>query len=131
MKKVISVILVLCMMLQFTGCVFAKEVEAATFTTVKIPFPDTIEDRNSWLTRARYKDSGEVIPLSMSYNGSVYATVPIENANREIEAFVPEEIQFADNDDSDSNFHDFRMLSRVGVIKGNEKGEANIYDNVT
>ena len=85
MKKVISVILVLCMMLQFTGCVFAKEVEAATFTTVKIPFPDTIEDRNSWLTRARYKDSGEVIPLSMSYNGSVYATVPIENADREIE----------------------------------------------
>ncbi len=140
MKKVISFILVLCMVLSLSGSVLAEDAGSGAgypyssgkwFTTVKIPFPDTIEDRNSWLTRARYKDSGEVIPLSMSYNGSVYATVPIENANREIEAFVPEEIQFADNDDSDSNFHDFRMLSRVGVIKGNEKGEANIYDNVT
>ena len=131
MKKLISIILVFCMMIPFTGCAFAEEVEAAAFTTVKIPFPDDIEDRKSWLTRARYKDSGEVIPLSMYYNDSVYATVPIENADREIEAFVPEEIQFTDNDDSDSNFHDFRMLSRVGVIKGNEKGEANIYDNVT
>ena len=131
MKKLISIILVFCMMIPFTGCAFAEEVEAAAFTTVKIPFPDDIEDRKSWLTRARYKDSGEVIPLSMYYNDSVYATVPIENADREIEAFVPEEIQFTDNDDSDSNFHDVRMLSRVGVIKGNEKGEANIYDNVT
>ena len=131
MKKLISIILVFCMMIPFTGCAFAEEVEAAAFTTVKIPFPDDIEDRKSWLTRARYKDSGEVIPLSMYYNDSVYATVPIENADREIEAFVPDEIQFTDNDDSDSNFHDVRMLSRVGVIKGNEKGEANIYDNVT
>ena len=140
MKKVISFILTLCMVLSLSGSVLAEDAGSGAgypyssgkwFTTVKIPFPDTIEDRNSWLTRARYKDSGEVIPLSMSYNGNLYATVPIENADRKIEAFVPEEIKFADNDDSDSNFHDFRMLSRVGVIKGNEKGEANIYDNVT
>ena len=129
MKKIISLVLTLCMVLSLSGSVLAEETGSGAgypyssgkwFTTVKIPFPDTIEDRNSWLTRARYKDSGEVIPLSMSYNGSVYATVPIENADREIEAFVPEEIQFTDNDDSDSNFHDIRMLSRVGVIKGNE-----------
>ena len=110
MKKVISFILVLCMVLSLSGSVLAEDAGSGAgypyssgkwFTTVKIPFPDTIEDRNSWLTRARYKDSGEVIPLSMSYNGSVYATVPIENADREMEAFVPEEIQFADNDDSE------------------------------
>jgi len=132
MKKVISIILVLCMVFLFTGCAFAEEAHAAAFTTVKIPFPDDdIEDRNSWLTRAKYKDTGKVIPLSMYYNDSVYATVPTENADREIEAFVPEAIEFTDNDNSNSDFHHIKMLSRVGVIKGNENGEANIDDNVT
>lgn len=131
MKKVISIILALCMVFPFTGCAFAEEVEAAAFTTVKIPFPDNIENRNSWLTRARYKDTGEVIPLSMSYDGGVYATIPVENKYRELEAFVPEKVEFADYDSSNPDFHDVTMLSRVGVIKGNEKGEANINDNVT
>ena len=107
------------------------ELQTATFVKVKIPFPDTIEDRNSWLTRARYKDSGEVIPLSMAFRGNVYATIPIENKDREIEAFVPEALTFTDVDDSNPDFHEFKMLSRVGVIRGNDKGEANIYDNVT
>ena len=133
MKKVISLILALCMVFPFTGCAFADgtEVQAANYVKVKIQFPDTIEDRNSWLTRARYKDTGEVIPLSMAYNDSVYATIPFENKDREIEAFVPEEVEFVDYDASNPDFHDFQMLSRVGVIKGNDKGEANINDNVT
>ncbi|MBR5155780.1 MAG: substrate-binding domain-containing protein [Clostridia bacterium] len=134
MKKFISIILVFCMMIPFTGCAFADnvdEIQAANFVKVKIPFPDAIEDRNSWLTRARYKDTGEAIPLSMAYHDNVYATVPVENKDREIEAFVPEEIEFSDYDASISDFHNFKMLSRVGVIKGNEKGEANLYDNVT
>ncbi len=131
MKKIISCILVLCMILPFSSCAFADEVEAATFTTVKISFPDDIENRNSWLTRARYKDTGEVIPLSMTYHNDVYATIPVENKDREIEAFVPEEIEFTDYDASNPDFHNVTMLSRVGVIRGNEKGEANINDNVT
>ncbi len=121
MKKVISLILALCMVLPFTGCAFAEEVQAANYVKVKIPFPDTIEDRNSWLTRARYKDSGEVIPLSMAYHGDVYATIPIENKDRELEAFVPEALTFTDVDDSNPDFHNFKMLSRVGVIRGDEK----------
>ncbi|MBO5009028.1 MAG: S-layer homology domain-containing protein [Clostridia bacterium] len=134
MKKVVSLILVFCLVFPFTGCVFADgvdEAKSSAFTTVKIPFPDTIEIKNSWLTRARYRDSGEVIALSMSYNGYVYATIPIENKDREIEAFVPEAIEFTDYDSSNPDFHDVMMLSRVGVIRGNEKGEANINDNVT
>ena len=91
MKKVISIILVLCMVFPFTGCAFAEEAHAAAFTTVKIPFPDDIEDRNSWRTVARYKDTKEPITLSMYYNDSVFATIPTENKNREIEAFIPEE----------------------------------------
>jgi ABC-type phosphate transport system substrate-binding protein len=122
------------MLLTLASCTFADgndEVQAAEFAKVKIPFPDDIEGRNSWLTRARYKDTGEVIPLSMFYQDSVYATIPAENKDREIEAFVPQEFIFIDNDNSDPDFHNVRMLSRLGVIKGNEKGEANINDNVT
>ncbi len=122
------------MMLPFSCCAFANgidEVQSPAFTTVKIPFPDEIEGRNSWLTRAMYSESGAPIPLSMAYGDYVYATIPVEWKDRKIEAYVPEEINFLDADDSNPDFHDFKMLSRVGVIKGNDKGEANIYDNVT
>lgn len=130
MKKLISLILIVCMLLSTAICVFADEVKEEKFVKVKIPFPDTIEDRYSWLTRAKYKD-GEVIPLSMAYGEYVYATIPVENKDREIEAFVPEEIEFTDVDENTYDAHDIRMLSRVGVIRGNDKGEARIYDNVT
>ena len=130
MKKLISLILAVCMLLSTAICVFADEVKEEKFVKVKIPFPDTIEDRYSWLTRAKYKD-GEVIPLSMAYGEYVYATIPAENKDREIEAFVPEEIEFTDVDENTYDAHDIRMLSRVGVIRGNDKGEARIYDNVT
>ena len=135
MKKVISIILTLCMVLSLSCSVLSEEAGSGGgypfFTTVKIPFPDDIEDRNSWLTRARYKDTKQAIPLSMAYNDNVYATIPAQNADRGIEAFVPEEVEFSDYDSSNPDFHDVTMLSRVGVIKGNEKGEANINDNVT
>ncbi len=134
MKKFISAVLAVCIMLSLATCVFAQngiDDESPTFIKVKIPFPDTIESRNSWLTRARYKDSGQIIPLSVAYHDNVYATIPAENSDREIEAFVTEEIEFADIDATTYDAHDVRMLSRVGVIRGNEKGEARIYDNVT
>ncbi len=134
MKRIISVFLVLCLLIPFTGCAFADGVERekpANFVKVKIPFPDTIESRDSWLTRARYKDTGEAIPLSMAYHDYVYATIPRENEARGIEAFVPEELEFSDRDDSNPDFHGALMLSRVGVIRGNEKGEANLDDTVT
>jgi len=134
MKKIISCILILCVVMSFTTGNFAygfDEDNTSKFIKVKIAFPDEIEDYKSWLTRARYKDTGEVIPLSMSYNEYVYATIPAQNKHREIEAFVPDEINFVDYDPSIPDFYNFMMLSRVGVIRGNEKGEANIYDNVT
>jgi len=135
MKKIMSVIVALCIV--FTSHIsFCEQSDASgggmpRFVKVKIPFPDTIEQRNSWLTRARYKDTKQVIPLSMYYDGYVHATIPAENNSREIEAVVPEQINFKDYDESSYEFHNFEMLSRVGVIKGNEKGEANIHDNVT
>ncbi len=134
MKKMILCVLLFCMMLSLTSPVFADaayEIQTEAFTTIKIPFPDSIESRNSWLTRARYIDGDGVIPLSMAYHDYVYATIPMKNKDKEIEAFVPEELTFADIDDSNPDFHDFKMLSRVGVIRGDENGNANIYDHVT
>ena len=134
MKKIISLLIVFCMMLSLSACIFAETeegFESGEFVKVKIPFPDTIEDRNSWLTRARYKDTKEVIPLSLAYEENVYATIPAKYKDRAIEAFVPDEIVFTDEDDSNPDFHNMKMLSRVGVIRGNEKGEANIDANVS
>ncbi len=134
MKKIVSVALVLCMVFSVSGWVSADgadEAKTENFVKVSVPFPDTIEDRNTWLTRARYKDTQEVIPLSMYYDGDVWATVPYQNKDREIEAFVPEEINFTDKDYSNYNFHSAEMLSRVGIIRGNDRGEANLNDNVT
>ncbi len=134
MKKIISCLVVFCMVISLSACVFAETEEeflTGEFIKVKIPFPDTIEDRNSWLTRARYKDTKEAIPLSLVYEENVYATIPAQYKEREIEAFVPDEIVFTDADDSNPDFHNVKMLSRVGVIRGNEKGEANIDANVT
>ena len=129
MKKVISCILILCMF-PFTSYVFADgidEVQTANFVKVKAP----IGENNSWLARARYKDTQEVIPLSLAWQDYIYATIPVENKDREIEAFIPEAVEFTDINDNNPDFHDVKMLSYSQVIRGNDKGEARIYDNVT
>ncbi len=81
--------------------------------------------------KARYKDSKQPIPLSLSYDGRIYATVPTENADREIEAFAAEEIEFSDYDAQYFEFFPMRNLSKTGVVKGNEKGEALPFANIT
>lgn len=132
MKKLLIFVLTSSVLFLQTACVFSdneKTVEK-TYTTVKIPFPEDIEDRNSWRTYARYRDSGEVITLSCSYDGYVWATVPVENKDRELEAIVPEKIKFVDIDE-DGDYFDMEWLSSTGVIKGNEKGEAEPLRNVT
>jgi len=131
MKKIVSLLMLFCLVFSFTNCVWAAEETQETFVTLKIPFPEEIEDRHSWQTVARFKDSGQAITLSMFYKGNVYATVPAEHQYREIEAFVPDEIKFTDYDSSQYEFHTMERLSRTGVILGNEKGEAKPFDNVT
>ncbi len=86
-----------------------------------------------WRTtvKARYKDTKQPIPLSLLYDGRVYATVPAENADREIEAFAAEEIEFTDYDAQYYEFYPMRNLSKTGVIKGNDKGEALPFSNIT
>ena len=131
MKKVLSVILTLVMVIGALGNVtFAQDV-GERYVKVKIPFPETIEDRNSWRTYARFADDKTPIPLSAFYDGYIHATIPAEDADREIEAFVPEDVEFADYDSAQYEFHEMGRAAQLGIIRGNEKGEAKPFDNVT
>ncbi|MBE7054281.1 MAG: hypothetical protein E7391_08415 [Ruminococcaceae bacterium] len=131
MKKLFTLLLVICMIFAFLQTIFAQDNHVETFTTLKIPFPDDIDESKSYQAVARYKDSKQAITLSMYYNGYVFATVPYENKDREIEAFIPDEIKFTDKDDSHYEFFPMEELSKTGVILGNEKGEANPFGNIT
>lgn len=138
MKKLSAIILAGCMLLSHTAGAFAEAAKNAedtqkkTYVTVKIPFPDDIEDRDHFLTYARYKDTKEAITLSEYYNDAIYATIPSENKDRELEAFLPEKINFTDIDiDKSSDAFDIEWLSYTGVIRGDESGAARPYDTVT
>lgn len=133
MKKLLSYLLAVCLVFSGTVSVFGAEAadSSAAFTTVKIPFPEDIADNNTWRTYARYKDTTEPITLSAYYQDSIYATIPIENKDRELEAFVPEELVFSDYNDSEQEFYTMRLLSRTGIIRGDENAAARPYDNVT
>lgn len=132
MKRIFVFLVAGCMLFsQFA--VFAEvseDVPQKAYEVVKIPFPTYIADNDKWQTYARYKDTGEIITLSDYYDGFLWATVPSENKEREIEAVVPEKIKFTDIADN-SNYFDMEYLSESGVIKGNDKGEAEPLRNVT
>ena len=133
MKRFFSLLLVLTMVLSLTTVVFAEETvtNEGNFTMIKIPFPEEIELRDRWRTKARFKDSGQAITLSAYYEDYMFATVPVEDKNREIEVFIPDEIQFSDYNPENFEFYIMEELSKTGVILGNEKGEAKPFDNVT
>jgi|GEM_PF-476814 len=81
--------------------------------------------------KARYSDTTEPIPLSTYYDGMLYALVPYNKSTKAIEGFEPEALEFTDYSSSDYRFHTFKELSRTGIIKGNEKGEALPDSSVT
>ncbi len=138
MKKIASIVLALTMALSIAPKGFAEEnafcegyPAPERFVKVKVPYPDTIEEHHSWRVHARYKDTKEPITLSVVYNDFVYATIPYENKDREIEGFLPEDPKYTDIDDTNPDYFYTKMLSRTGVIRGNEKGEARVRDNIT
>ena len=102
---------------------------AAAFTTVRV---DGIEDFGVYYKRLRYADDQTPIPLSLcDWNGSLYATIPAENAGRPVEVFSVQEIidQYADTDmpyvmlellgcgvltgDADGDLHPTRITTRA------------------
>lgn len=101
------------------------------FSVVYIPYSSSGEYKWKTVFKARYKDTKEPICLSLAYDDCMYATIPSENIDREIEVFETEYKTFKDNDDSAYEFHVFEELSRTGIVKGNEKGEARPFDNIT
>lgn len=113
-------------------CVSAETNPAdKAFETIHIPYKE--EGEYDWrkVVKARYADTKEPIPLSLTYDDSLYATVPKDRADDKIEAFVTECISFTDNDDSMYEFHVFEELSRSGIVRGNDKGEANPLNPIT
>ena len=127
MKKILSLALCLVMVFSFMS-VQAEDIK--NFEIVKIPLPDSFEQRDSWRVKLRFKN-GDPITLSDYYDGYVFGTIPKEYSGKEVEAFIPQDIKFTDKDDSRFEFHTMERLSQTGVIKGNEKGEAKPFDNVT
>ncbi|MBQ6999240.1 MAG: substrate-binding domain-containing protein [Clostridia bacterium] len=126
MKKIFAVIM--CLILLSGNCVFynvAAETESA-FTVVKIPAQSAV-----YGYKARYADTKQPIHLSEYYDGYVFATIPLYNADREIEAFEPEEITFTDYDTTRYEFSMMKWLAQSGVILGDDKGQARPFDNVT
>ncbi len=130
MKRTILFILIVVFI--FSGItVLAQE----NFVTVKLPYPEGEElfstDYQAYDNiLMRYKDDKTPIPLSAYYDGSVYATIPYENKDRETEVFISQELSFND-DNGDFEFYIMEQLSARGVVKGDDFGRANPYDNVT
>lgn len=133
MKKIICLALSLVIVIGCVG-VFAMpddeiyKADGSAFHVIYIPWE--VEDQDDTI-KARYADTKQPITLSDLYNGRLYATVPKENADRKIEAFKTTTIDFLDDDNSYFEFHPMQELSATGVIKGNEKGEAEPFANIT
>ncbi len=123
---------ILCFMFIATGCIsaLAKDTSEA-FEVIYIPYETDAEYNWREVIKARFKDTLEPIPLSLTYSDRLYATVPKEDADREIEAFATEPVNFTDYDNMYYQFHVFEELSRTGVVKGNDKGEALPFTNIT
>lgn len=133
MKRLSAIVLSVVMMTTVSAASFVKKADAEekAFVTVKIPFPDNIDRIDSWRTIAVYRDSGEPITLSSVYEDYIWATIPKENKDRAIEGIIPEEKTFVDIDDNDGEYYSLAWLSRTGVIRGNDKGEARPLADVT
>ena len=129
MKKSFAVSVLIVLVLFICQNTFADTGENF-FAVVKTECEET-ELNDRWRLIARYKETKKPIALSSYYNGYVYATVPANNKDMQIEAFVPEDVEFADYDESKYEFYNMETLYNMGVIKGNDKGEARPFDNIT
>ena len=134
-KRVISMLLTLVLAASVcVPCIAADDIgtqSGENFTIIYIPYEADGEYNWQQVVKARYADTKEPITLSVSFDGRVYATVPKENADRTIEAFETTEMEFSDYDSRYYEFYPMQQLSRTDVVRGNEKGEALPFDNIT
>ena len=100
--------------------------DSEKFTVVSIPSAFEAMDHLSSRALARYTDDKTPIAISRYYDGKIFATVPAENVNREIEEFIPESLEFTDKYNPDILF-----LASRGIIVGDEQGRARPDDTIT
>ncbi len=131
-RKLIAFLTVFTLVFSYAAYASAEtKAEDKAFETIHIPYKEQGEYDWRKVVKARYADTKEPIALSLTYDDSLYATVPKDRADDKIEAFVTEYISFTDNDDSMYEFHVFEELSRSGIVRGNDKGEANPLNPIT
>lgn len=136
-KRILSIVLGLATFvtgsISYAGTTAEKTdiTDSEHFTVISIPYD--IEWDYDWKTsvKARYKKTKEPITLSLVYDGKIFATIPTKYADVEIEAFIAEQAEFTDYDEQHYEFTPMRQLSKTGVVKGNEKGEALPFSNIT
>lgn len=99
---------------------------AADFTTVRV---DNVDDFGALSKRLRYADDKTPIPLSSySWDGSLFATIPAENADRPVEEFS---IQDAIPSGLGETSYDMLELAACGVLTGDPDGQFYPYRAVT
>ena len=136
-KRLLSMFLGVAILVTSSIACFAMPVDEvennASEHFIVVNIPNEFEWDYDWRTtvKARYKETKEPITLSIVYDGRLYATIPKEKANMEIEPFAAEEVNFTDYDGKYYEFSPMRELSKTGVVKGNDKGEALPFDNIT
>lgn len=130
MKKLLCILLTLVLLL--TACAPAvTEDPGIPYTTVSVPIPDfeslDWEALNSMALR--YADTKEPIPLSTSYDGKFWATIPAEHAERELELYTPEIPEFSDYDETVWQFWTIQQAVLCGLYPMPEDGMAAPMEN--
>lgn len=100
---------------------------AADFTTVRV---DNVDEFGAVSKRLRYADDKTPIPISGYYwDGSVFATIPAENAGRPVEVFSTADYQPPSDDESD--WYGMLDLAACGVLTGDSDGKFHPERTVT
>ena len=134
MKKRLVSLLVSVAIVMSAATVYAKAtVTYSAFSIVSVDFPEG--ESMNWSERRilglQYADTKEKIPLSYYYDNKIFATVPTENADRELETFVGKEAEFTDYDGYTYEFYNMKTLSAFDVINGDEEGRALPFSEIT
>ncbi|UKI37329.1 MAG: hypothetical protein L6V93_03920 [Clostridiales bacterium] len=108
------------------------------FTVVSVDYPGGEELFGKSYAKysrlcARFSDDKTPIPLSMYYDGKMFATVPKFDANREIEVFIGDEAVFTDyNDEKFVRFLLYEKAFNQRCCKRRQRGQkANPLSEIT
>ena len=102
------------------------EEEGGGYVTVRLPCPqgEGMKWSEQSLLSVRYRDTGEPVPLTSGYiRGFLFATVPVEQADRPLEVFQGERREGTDLDVA-------RLMVR-GLLSGDPDGDLRLEDSLT